>query len=203
MTDRSYTSIMPRPRNEKLRETLLDQGVSVFIEHGYHGTGIKEVLDPAGVPKGSFYNYFKSKEDFGAAVVGHFAKRLDAQLAEMLRDESVEALESIGAFLDQVGDHHEQARQGCLVGNLGAELGDSSEQIRQALSEAMHGWRDRFERTIDRGQREGTIRGDIPAAVLSDFLLNAFEGSLIRTKIEKSTKPLEQLRSLVGSFFRP
>ena len=108
-----------------------------------------------------------------------------------------------GVFLEQIRSYHEQGRKGCLLGNLGAELGESSEPIREALSQAMHGWRDRFERTIARGQREGTIRADIPSAALSDFLLNAFEGALIRMKIEKSTEPLEQLRSLLGSFFRP
>ena len=69
-----------RSKTEATKEKLLDEGVCIFIERGYHGTGIKEVLDSVNVPKGSFYNYFKSKEEFGAEIIRHFAAQLEKQL---------------------------------------------------------------------------------------------------------------------------
>jgi len=54
------------------RENLLNQGVTLLMEQGYHGTGLKEILDAVQIPKGSFYNYFGSKENFGAEVIQHY-----------------------------------------------------------------------------------------------------------------------------------
>jgi len=67
---------MPGTRqNKEIRKKLLEAGVSIFIDQGYHGTGIQEVVDKAGIPKGSFYNYFKSKEDFGSKTIVHFGEQ--------------------------------------------------------------------------------------------------------------------------------
>ena len=75
---------MSRRDVKELREKLLDRGVALLMEQGYHGTGLQELVKSVGVPKGSFYNYFESKEAFSAEVVAHyidpFIKRLDAQL---------------------------------------------------------------------------------------------------------------------------
>jgi TetR/AcrR family transcriptional repressor of nem operon len=58
---------MPKPTKKELnRENLLNQGVSMLMGQGYHGTGLQEILDAVNIPKGSFYNYFGSKENFGA-----------------------------------------------------------------------------------------------------------------------------------------
>ena len=77
---------MARPRrSEGTRQRLLDEGVAAFLHVGYHGTGLKEVLDRVGVPKGSFYNYFASKEEFGAAAIRHysdcFGRQMDAAMS--------------------------------------------------------------------------------------------------------------------------
>ena len=75
---------MSRRDAKELKEKLLDRGVALLMEQGYHGTGLQELVQSVGVPKGSFYNYFESKEAFSAEVVAHyiepFIKRLDAQL---------------------------------------------------------------------------------------------------------------------------
>jgi TetR/AcrR family transcriptional repressor of nem operon len=77
-----------RSKREETRQRLLQDGVSSFLEHGYHGTGIKEVLDRVEVPKGSFYNYFESKEAFGAAAIRHYAGCLAAKMESELSEAS-------------------------------------------------------------------------------------------------------------------
>ncbi|MBV5350484.1 TetR/AcrR family transcriptional regulator, partial [bacterium] len=58
LNDRSYNYFMSRPKNpDIIRTRLLDVGLAAFAKRGYHGTGIKEIVDTANVPKGSFYNY--------------------------------------------------------------------------------------------------------------------------------------------------
>lgn len=66
-------------RTEGFHERLLEAGVALFAEMGYHGTGVKDIVERAGVPKGSFYSYFDSKEAFGAAILRHYT---DEQAAE-------------------------------------------------------------------------------------------------------------------------
>ena len=197
INDRSYTIAMPRRKNDRLRTKLLDQGVSVMIEHGYHGTGLKEVLDGVGVPKGSFYNYFKSKEDFGSQVVHHFSARLEEKMEAAFERPHGDALLALRSFFQQVAEGHEQRRLGCLVGNLGAELGDASEHVRQAMAEAMHRWRHSIAKVLAEAQRQGTVRDDLSAEELAEFILDAFEGSLIRMKIEGTIEPLWKFQSRV------
>ncbi len=79
---------------------------------------------------------------------------------------------------------HSQAREGCLIGNLGAELGDSSELCRQAMAEGLQGMQQRFARVIRRAQAQGTVRSDKTAEELASFLLNAYEGALLRMQID-------------------
>ena len=195
---------MGRPRlSHETKKRLLDEGVASLIEQGYHGTGIKEVLDQVKVPKGSFYNYFESKEHFGAEVIRHYAgqffDQLDAQLGKPKAD-ALSALKKCFKQMIRCFDESDQAC-GCLVGNLGAELGASSELCREALAEAMHGIQGRFAQAIKRAQEQGTVRTDISADDLAEFLLNSWEGALIRMKIENSVQPLRKFCTLVFDNF--
>ncbi len=188
-------------RNQNIREQLLNQGVSIFIKQGYHGTGIKEILDRVKVPKGSFYNYFESKEHFGAEVIRQYAKQITANMDTWLNQPEQNAIDALKHFFDQEIVRHSQAREGCLIGNLGAELGDSSELIRQAMSESLQLMQQRFFRVIQQAQKQGTAREDITAENLASILLNAYEGALVRMQIEKSVEPLRQLSQLMLNDF--
>ena len=77
-------------QKELNRENLLNQGVALFMEQGYHGTGLQEILDAVSVPKGSFYNYFGSKEDFGAEVIQHYIDPFIVKLSTHLSKTDVD-----------------------------------------------------------------------------------------------------------------
>lgn len=196
---------MTRPRlSDDIRERLLEEGVAAFLEHGYHGTGIKEVLDRVRVPKGSFYNYFESKEAFGAAAIRHYAGCMARKLAEALAG-SPDALTGLRALFARLMAEFEAAGYvgGCLVANLGGEL-EGSDVCREALAEAFWDWRGGIQRALRRAQEQGTVRKDIDAGELADILVDAWEGAVIRMKVERSLKPLEQcLKRLVDDYFKP
>lgn len=193
---------MARPkRNQNIRSQLLNEGVSIFIKQGYHGTGIKEILDILKVPKGSFYNYFESKEHFGAEVIRHYTKQIIANMDAWLNQPSDNALDVLKQFFIQEILRHEEAKDGCLIGNLGAELGDSSELCRQAMSESLQLMQQRFFRVLQKAQKQGTVRNDITAEVLASILLNGYEGALLRMQIEKSVEPLQQFSKLMLDSF--
>lgn len=188
------------------KEKLLDQGVALFTERGYHGAGLQDILAGVGVPKGSFYNYFASKEEFGAAAIAHyiepFIERLDGWLERPELDAGA-ALE--GYFGELVGElERRRFAGGCLLGNLIGEVGDTSETCRLALREALHRYRDKLREGIERGQREGVFRADLGAEAMADFLSDAWQGALLRMKIEQSVRPLQACcESLLRGHFRP
>jgi TetR/AcrR family transcriptional regulator, transcriptional repressor for nem operon len=186
-------------RNQENTKVLLDAGLSIFIQQGYNHTGIQEIVDYVQIPKGSFYNYFASKEDFGVQVIHHYAAQVAANLDLALQREDVDALASLRDFFKQLIASYElkQYREGCLVGNCAAELADASDVIRAALVNALAGWRERTAHLLAQSQANGQVRADLQADFLADFLWNSFEGALLRMKIEKSLAPLEQWYQLM------
>lgn len=186
--------------NENIREKLLDQGLKLFIDQGYHGTGIKEVVDQVKVPKGSFYNYFESKEHFGAEVIRHYSKWVIANMAAWLNGSEDNALTALKQFFEQEMQRHQAVKTGCIIGNLGAELGASSELCQQAMLEGLQGMKQQFFHALQRGQAQGTIRDDVSAEALADLLVNAYEGALLRMQVEQSVEPIRQLSTLLSSY---
>ena len=195
---------MPKlKQNQNIREQLLNQGINIFINQGYHGTGIKEVVERVQVPKGSFYNYFESKEHFGAEVIRQYARQITANMDAWLNEPQKNALNALKQFFDQEILRHQKARAGCLIGNLGAELGDSSELCRQAMSESLQLMEQRSIRVLKQAQKQGTVRNDLTAEELASILLNAYEGALLRMQIEKSVEPLRQFIKIMVDGFLP
>ena len=196
---------MARPKSTgETRQRLLEEGVAAFLTHGYHGTGIKQVLDQIGVPKGSFYNYFDSKEAFGAATIEHYADCLAGNLARTMSD-APDALAGLRAFFEAQMKAFEQANYvgGCLVANLGGEL-EGSQVFRQALSAALGRYLAGVSAAVRTAQQEGTVRRDLSSDELARILVDAWEGAVIRMKIEQSLLPLRQcLERMLDGFFKP
>jgi TetR/AcrR family transcriptional repressor of nem operon len=197
---------MPRPRrSEKTRQELLDAGAALLLTRGYHGTGLKDVLGTVGVPKGSFYNYFASKEDFGVEVIRHYAKRRDQELDEALASTDQDALGSLRRYFQALARALEKDGfcGGCLVANLSAEVEDSPD-CREALRVAFDDWRDRFASALRQAQEQGTVREDLAATELADLLVDAWQGAVLRMKVQRTGEPLQQvLRQLLDGHFRP
>lgn len=196
---------MARPRrSDDTRQLLVEEGAAGFLTNGYHGTGIKQILDAVGVPKGSFYNYFDSKESFGRAIIDHHSLCVQRNLTEALGS-SPDPVAGLRAFFGRLMDDFVRAEftGGCLIANLGGEL-EGSEVLRESLAGAWNSWRDGVAAALRRAQELGTIRDDIDATELADLLLESWEGAVIRMKIERSLEPLHKcLRRLLDDYFRP
>lgn len=162
-------------------------------------------MDQVQIPKGSFYNYFDSKEDFGIQVIWHYANQFAVQLEAALAKTDVDALTTLKEFFQDMMRQFEDKgfQEGCLVGNLAGEVADTSEASRTALADVLADWQDRFCRVLSEAQKQGSVRNDIPAETLAHFLLNSWEGSLLRMKVEKSVHPLQQsIQLMLDVFFR-
>ncbi|MFI3190108.1 TetR family transcriptional regulator [Crenothrix sp. D3] len=187
------------------RENLLNQGVALLMQQGYHGTGLQEILDAVQIPKGSFYNYFGSKENFGAEVIRHYITPYIQQITRYLEQSDIDALSALQRYFNESIAELERTnfKGGCLLGNLIGEIGDSSEVCRVALQTTLNSYRDALQLGISLAQQQGTIRTDKSARELADLLVNTWQGALLRMKVEQSTAPLKQCcQALLGDFFK-
>jgi TetR/AcrR family transcriptional repressor of nem operon len=187
------------------RENLLNEGVALLIQQGYHGTGLQEILDAVQIPKGSFYNYFGSKENFGAAVIEHYITPYIEQITGYLEQSDNDALSALQRYFNESIAELERTdfKGGCLLGNLIGEIGDSSEVCRVALQTTLNRYRDVLQLGLSMAQQQGTIRTDKSALDMADLLVNTWQGALLRMKVERSTAPLTQCcEALFGDFFK-
>jgi TetR/AcrR family transcriptional repressor of nem operon len=195
---------MARPRlSEKTRQRLLDEGVAKFLQQGYHGTGLKEVLDRINVPKGSFYNYFDSKEEFAAAAIHHYADCFAQKMQKAIAD-APDPYTGLRRFFESLMADFEAAGfvGGCLIANLGGEL-EGSDICRESLATAFRDWRDGVAEVLRRSQEIGLVRKDMEASDMADLLTEAWEGAVIRMKIERSLDPLRRvIARLLDDYFR-
>jgi TetR/AcrR family transcriptional repressor of nem operon len=178
---------------EKTRDVLLEAGKKTFLEKGYNNSGIEAILQAAGVPKGSFYYYFSSKEDFGLKVLDQFALCYDQQLDRTLGDTSVPPLNRLRNYFEFAFGKMEsdQCRKGCLVGNLSQEMADQSEAFRARLEEIFESWVDRYAKCLREAQQAGEIGSDLDVRELAEFWLNSWQGAVLRAKTMRSTAPLK------------
>ena len=187
------------------KHNLLDEGVALLMRQGYHGTGLKEILDAVNIPKGSFYNYFGSKENFAAEVIVHYITPYLNQLNHYLDESEGNAVAALNRYIEESIAELERTdfKGGCLLGNLMGELSDTSDLCRIALRNALNDYRNVWEEGLRRGQTEKRIRADKSANEMADLWVNAWQGALLRVKIEQSTEPLKQCYSqLLGDFFK-
>lgn len=188
----------PKPRPH-VRENLLRVGMKMLHEGGYTATGIKDIVDAAHVPKGSFYNYFKNKEAFGREAVDFYFDSGLPKLRELLGDENTPPLERLRNYFAARARGFRAAgyARGCLLGNFSLEVADHSPLIRERLAVHFQTWSDLIESCIEQAQAAGAIRNQMPAALLAQFLLNSWEGALLRMRAEKSDAPLNQFIEVV------
>jgi TetR/AcrR family transcriptional repressor of nem operon len=189
---------------ELKRNKLLDQGVLMLTEQGYHGTGLKEILDIVKIPKGSFYNYFASKEEYCAEVINHYIEPFLQLLTHHLQSPEVNGLLGLKRYYEELIEELEQSdfKGGCLLGNLMGEIGDTSEICRNSLIKAVNRYKEiQFEALI-RAQEEGIVRNDRSANMMADLLINNWQGALLRMKIEQSVQPLRECcETLLDDYF--
>ncbi|WP_374488329.1 TetR family transcriptional regulator C-terminal domain-containing protein [Zoogloea sp.] len=188
----------PKPKPH-IRENLLRIGARMLHESGYTATGIKDIVDAAEVPKGSFYNYFESKEAFGREAVDFYFNQGLTELNALLGNEDIPPLERLRHyFAERTLRFQTQGYvRGCMLGNLSLEVADQIAPIRDQLAEHFQTWGTLMENCIADAQRSGAITNPLPAPVLARFLLNSWEGALLRMKVDKSDAPLTEFHEVV------
>ncbi|GHH83676.1 TetR family transcriptional regulator [Streptomyces sulfonofaciens] len=179
-----------------LREQLIEAAVAQFHTHGFNGAGVKDITDAAGAPKGSFYNHFPSKEALAVVALERYGagRRIGELTAgpgdplgrlrehfEFLRDEQIEFGYS----------------RGCLIGTFATDIGDHSEAIRTAVRESLGRWSAALAAVLGQAQEAGQVNRGLDPEVMARFVLNAWEGTLISSRTDRSAAAFEPFFDMV------
>ena len=188
---------MPKPN---VRDKLLAAGLETMHRLGFNGCSVQDITQAAGVPKGSFYNHFESKEVLGAELLDLYWQKASANL-RILSDEALPPLERLNRYFDGLAEGLASLsyEQGCLLGNFSTELSDQSRLVRDRLSSLLAGWTRAVECCVRDAQLSGAVRADIDAVVLAAFLVNAWEGTVLRTKVDRDNRAIAQFKTVVFS----
>ncbi|MEO9946321.1 TetR/AcrR family transcriptional regulator [Paraglaciecola sp.] len=182
------------PRDDSdTRALLIRSGVEVLTESGFASAGIDRILKKVGVPKGSFYHYFKSKEDFGHAVIDNYANYFAAKLDKYLLDESVSPMQRFVNFLNDAkqGMVKFEFKRGCLIGNLGQEVAILPESYRLKLQDIFIVWQTKVEACLLAAKRHSEIKAELNCNQQAEYFWIGWEGAVMRAKLLESVQPLE------------
>lgn len=181
-----------RTTQQETRQLLLQSGLEVLTEKGFSASGIEEILRLAGVPKGSFYYYFESKEAFGAALIDAYARYFAHKLDKHFNNSDLTPLARIEAFIldAEEGMSRHAFRRGCLIGNLGQEMAALPEAFRVKLQQVFADWQSRLAICLQAAQDAGEISASADCQQWAAFFWTAWEGAVLRAKLEQSAEPL-------------
>ena len=182
-------------KSSAVKEALLYEGMQQLAENGYHGTGIKKILDVVNVPKGSFYNYFESKESYVAEIIHEYNQQSIQLFDALINKSEATAMEKLETLYKHMLDKYVAAecQKGCLVGSLAAEVGHSLELCQKAMQQNVNNWQTRLARLITQGQREGSIRTELKPEEIAEVLWSAWEGALIKMQMDGNTEAAERV----------
>ena len=185
---------------------ILEAGAEIIHLKGFYHTGIQEILSAAEVPKGSFYNYFKSKEDFGLQLIDYFVEYYTHLSKNILEDSTIPPLERIRRLLLWFVEFFKSKdyAYGCPIGNLAQEMGDLSPAFRKKLKMALGSIVDIYSRLLAKAQREGELSQSLDVKEAARFLVSSWHGALVHMKAVKGPEPLENhIRFIFDHVLRP
>jgi len=184
---------------DSTRLSIIRNGARLVHSKGYNNTGLSDILQAAGVPKGSFYFYFKSKDDFGLAIIDHYWAFINHMGETYCSDGSIPPLERLAGFMDAYQKHFERMdlRGGCPIGNLMQEMSDLSEAFREKVGDVYSRMQDRISQLLKEAQNQGDLPSGIDPDRTAQFILNSWEGAIMHMKLIKSSEPLKVFRQMV------
>ena len=177
---------------QDMRQHIIDVAKSLMTHKGFTAVGLAEVLSTAGVPKGSFYHYFRSKEEFGQALLEEYFQEYIGRVDIVMAAEGNGAERLLGYLRywakTQAFDHPEEK---CLVVKLGAEVCDLSQDMRSVLEEGTALIIQRITRCVEQGKADGSITTTQDAEALAESLYQLWLGASLLVKVRNTTAAFE------------
>lgn len=170
-----------------VRDTILATGQRLMAGKGYSAVGLNEILTSAGVPKGSFYHYFGSKDAFGEALLDHYFEQYLAEVDTMLALPDLTMAQRVIRYFElwQATQSFFDCQGKCLAVKMAAEVADLSEAMRLAMARGTTGIVSRLAAAIEAGVAEGSLRVAGDANSIARSLYQLWLGASIMVKIER------------------
>jgi len=186
------------------REEIIRKGAELIHAQGFNATGLQQILQTAGIPKGSFYFYFKSKEAFGLEIINYFNAIISAIFTRYLSEKKIpplKRLEKLFEFFEAAFKKSGYAL-GCPIGNLSLELADTNDRLRLHLVGVIEALIAQIELCLQDAKREKSIPASLNTADTAHFIFHGFEGAVLHMKVVKSVKPFRAFRSYLTGYFK-
>jgi TetR/AcrR family transcriptional repressor of nem operon len=181
-----------------VRDQLVEGALAVFHARGFNGCSVQEIVEAAGVPKGSFYNHFASKEALGVEVVRAYTTKVGAYVADAGAGEILSGkgtpLERIRAYFEAVVEENASCgvRKGCLLGNFATELAPHSEEIAREVAHALDNWSAAIAKALALAQEAGELSREVDVDALGRYIVDGYEGAAARAKLIGDRAPMDQ-----------
>ena len=173
------------------KQRLLDAGIAMLLEHGYHDLGIQALLAATATPKGSFYHHFKDKEDFALQVVDQYMGHVHAGLDLCLGDTGGPPLERVRRFFELTQQNYrKEGYMGCLLGGLGQELSGVSEVFRHKIEGCFSEIAKRIAVCLEEARKRGDIPTNSNTRRMASLLVDCWEGAALRSRLRGNAAPL-------------
>lgn len=187
-----------------LREDIIQTGQELFREHGYHATGVSAILEACDISKGTFYNYFNSKEEFALECLTNYSSQIQKLLKTYLGFTSMSPTKRLKRYFDQLVkiNAKEGANRGCLLMNFMVELAGQDSIFQKQTEEEFSIWIDLITPTIEEAQRAKEITNAYPAKQIAHYLYLHVFGDFARMKTIHSTNQLERQLKMVFDFIK-
>lgn len=177
-----------------VKEQLLEKGMTMLLRRGYHDLGIAALLEATDTAKGSFYHYFKSKEDFGLQAIERYMEGVHKGLDLCLDDESLSPLRRVRHFFELSEEkYRSEGYLGCLLGGLGQELSGVSEVFRRKVEECFAQIEERIAACLKLAIERGELRKKTDPTHMAKLLVTCWEGAALRSRLLRNPAPLRQM----------
>jgi TetR/AcrR family transcriptional repressor of nem operon len=191
-----HIGYMSKPSN---REKILTEGLRVVHQRGFGGASVRDIVEAAGVPQGSFTNHFASKEAFGLEIIELYFARNSEVTRATLRNDSLPPLERLGVYIDAAKARlsKDNMRNGCLFGNFTAEASDHSEAIRQRLVEIFAEVQASVAYCLRAAVNAGELPPDFNCDDVAGFVVSSLQGANLLAKAQRSPVPVERFKQIL------
>jgi len=187
------------------RDKILTEGLKVVHERGFAGASVRDIVQAAGVPQGSFTNHFVSKEMFGLEILDLYVSNSQPMLDDTLLNEALMPLARLRSYFDWHHAFLDQGclKNGCLYGNLAAEASEHSEIIRNRLVEIFASLQGLIADCLKQAIAAGELREDFECDKTALFIVSSLQGAMLIGKAQRTTEPLQSLTYILfNTLFR-
>lgn len=182
------------PRTDSdTKKLLIRSGVELLTQQGFLASGLDKILQQVGIPKGSFYHYFSSKEAFGLEVLANYDQYFAAKLDKHLQNTEYTPLARLANFVADAKQSMARFdfQRGCLVGNLEQEIHGLPASFQPRLLQAYRHWQQKVADCFLAAQQAGELNQSENCEQLAEVFWIGWEGAVSRAKLVKSVQPLD------------